>query len=144
MTHHSSHHLPSLATVLLLLLGCNGPAENAVALEYARQAITQGGVTSSVTIDDDWGNGFCGAVTIVNKSPRQVRSWQLELNRQGYDLGRQWNGLRATSDARFVVFPANHNEQIPVGGTITVPFCGTGAGRPALQSMQVDTADGQS
>lgn len=142
MTHRKKFLILTSAAVGLLMSSCNGTGENSVTLEYAQQAITQGGVTSSVTIEDDWGNGFCGAVTIVNKSPHQVRNWQLELNRDGYDLGRKWSGLRAT-DNRFVVYPADHNEQIPVGGTISVPFCGTGSGRPALQSMQVDTTNGR-
>ena len=138
-----SSYCPLFVALGLALTGCNGSERDAVTIEYAQQAITQGGVTSSVTIDDDWGSGFCGSVTIVNKSSRQVRKWQLELNRQGYDLGRKWSGLRASAADRFVVYPVGHNERIPVGGTVTVPFCGTGQGRPALQSMQVDTADGE-
>jgi cellulase/cellobiase CelA1 len=127
----------------VLASGCNWSNDESVTLEYSKNAITKNGVTSSLSIDDDWGNGFCGAISIVNKSPRSVLHWQLELTRHGSEVGRQWGGLKVLPEDRLVVHPTGHNHQIAVGGTVSVPFCGSGSGRPSLRSMQVDILDGQ-
>jgi cellulase/cellobiase CelA1 len=132
------------ALPLILVGGCNGSSDDSVKLEYAKGPLTEAGVTSSLTIDDDWGSGFCGAVSIVNKGRRPVRNWRLVLQRNGADFGSKWTGLKVESRNRATVSPADHNANIPVGGTILVPFCGSGTGRPALQSMHVDTGDPQS
>lgn len=139
-----THVVTKLTVILgLLLVGCDASDGEGVTLEYAKGALTQNGVTSSLTIDDDWGNGFCGAVSIVNKSQRPVRHWQLELTRHGSDVGRQWSGLQVLPGDRLLVHPTNNNQQIPVGGTVQVPFCGSGAARPSLASMKVDILEPQ-
>lgn len=132
-----------LTQAILLSAACNWSSDEPVALEYAKNALTQEGVTSSLVIDDDWGSGFCGAVSIVNKSRRSVSDWQLWLTRNGSDLGRQWAGIRSLPGDRLVVQPDVHNRRIPVGSTVSVPFCGNGPGRPALHSMHVDSLDGR-
>lgn len=133
----------TLALTLATALGCacNGSASDSVTLEYAKGPLTQSGVTSTLTIDDDWGTGFCGFVSIVNKGERPVRDWRLVLQRNGAEFGRMWSGLTVESSRRALVTPTGHNASIPVGGTVSVPFCGSGTGRPALQSMSVDTDD---
>jgi cellulase/cellobiase CelA1 len=136
----------SLLQFLLCLLptlvcGCNGSSDDSVTLEYAKGPLTQGGVTSSLSIEDDWGSGFCGSVSVVNKGTRPVRDWKLVLSRNGADIGRKWSGLSVESRQRVLVAPTGHNAHIPVGGTVLVPFCGSGTGRPSLQSMTVDTTD---
>jgi cellulase/cellobiase CelA1 len=130
-----------VVTVGLSTVGCSNSNDDAVTLEYARGALTQNGVTSSLSIDDDWGNGFCGSVSVVNKSKRPVRHWQLELMRHGSDIGRKWSGLQVLPGDRLLVVPTKTNENIPVGGTVQVPFCGSGTTRPSLASMQVDILD---
>ena len=132
-----------LLSVVCAASGCNWSNDEAVTLEYAKNALTQNGVTSSLTIDDDWGSGFCGAVSIVNKSSKRVGDWQLLLTRNGSDMGRQWSGIRVMPGDRLMVQPTGHNQQIPVGGTVSVPFCGSGSGRPILHSMRVDSVDGR-
>ena len=137
-----SRFIALYAAVLgLLLAACNSSSDETVTLKYAKGALTQNGVTSSLTIEDDWGNGFCGAVSIVNKSQRPVRHWQLELTRHGSDVGRQWSGLQVLPGDRLLVHPTKNNQWIPVGGTVQVPFCGSGATRPSLQAMRVDILD---
>jgi cellulase/cellobiase CelA1 len=133
--------ITTLALTITLLLGCNGSGDDSVTLEYAKGPLTQAGVTSSLSIEDDWGTGFCGSVSVVNKGRRPIRNWQLVLQRNGADFGRKWSGLNIESPKRVVVSPNDHNSSIPVGGTVSVPFCGSGTGRPALQSMSVDTGD---
>jgi cellulase/cellobiase CelA1 len=123
---------------LVNLASCTGAHDEAITLEYTKNALTQSGVTASLSIDDDWGNGFCGTVSVVNKSSRNVRAWKVELDRHGSSVGRQWDGLRVLPEDRMVVHPAGTNDQIPVGGTVSVPFCGSGTGRPSLKAMHVD------
>ncbi|MGC4068603.1 MAG: cellulose binding domain-containing protein [Polyangiaceae bacterium] len=123
---------------LVSMTNCTGATDDALTLEYSKSAMTQSGVTASLSIDDDWGSGFCGTVSVVNKSPHNVRAWKVELDRHGSNVGRQWGGLRVLPEDRLVVHPAGTNEQIPVGATVSVPFCGSGTGRPSLRAMQVD------
>lgn len=134
----------TLTLFAALLDGCSSHVDESVTLEYAKGPLSQAGVTSSLIIDDDWGTGFCGSVSIVNKGRRPVRSWQLIMQRNGADIGRSWAGLSVESRNHVVVGPTGHNASIPVGGTVTVPFCGNGPGRPALSAMKVDTGDAQS
>lgn len=138
-----SRTLAALALTLTLACGCacNGSANESVTLEYAKGPLTEAGVTSTLTIDDDWGTGFCGSVSIVNKGERPVRDWRVVLQRNGAEFGRMWSGLTVESSRRVLVTPSDDNASIPVGATVSVPFCGSGTGRPALHSMSVDTAD---
>lgn len=140
VTNHAS--IFALILTVAFVAGCNGSAGDSVTLEYAKGPLTEDGVTSSLTIDDDWGTGFCGSVSVVNKGQRLVRNWHLVLLRNGAEFGRKWSGLSIESPQRALVTPSGHNATIPVGGTVSVPFCGSGTGRPALHSMTVDTTDG--
>lgn len=133
--------LGPLCLLVTLLAGCDSTENDVVTLEYAKGRLTKGGVTSSLTIDDDWGNGFCGTVTIVNKGRRTVTNWRLALQRNGAEIGRKWEGVSVDSEHLVVVSPTTRNATIPVGATVSVPFCGSGSGRPALQSMSVDAHD---
>jgi cellulase/cellobiase CelA1 len=130
----------SLAAIFgLLLVGCGGANDDdALTLKYAQSALTQDGVTSSLTFHDDWGSGFCGSISIVNKGPGAVRHWRLELTRNGSDIGRQWRGLQVLPGDLLLVQPSNDNEWIPVGGTVELPFCGSGFERPQVSAMQVE------
>ncbi len=143
MTLHASR-LSTLMIFAALISACNSAVDESVTLEYAKGPLSQAGVTSSLTIDDDWGTGFCGSVSIVNRGRRPVRNWQLVMHRNGADIGRKWAGLAIESRHHVVVSPTGHNASIPVGGTVMVPFCGSGTGRPALSSMTVDTSGAQS
>lgn len=134
----------ALTLTIMLASGCNGSDNESVTIEYAKGPLTQADVTSSLTIDDDWGTGFCGSVSIVNKGRRSVRNWRLVLQRNGVDFGRKWSGLSVESQHRVLVSPVGHNANIPIGGTVSVPFCGSGTGRPVLQAMSVETSDAAS
>lgn len=134
----------SVVVFAALVSGCNNSIDESVTLEYAKGPLSQAGVTSSLTIEDDWGTGFCGFVSIVNKGRQPVRNWKLIMQRNGADIGRRWAGLSVESRHHVVVSPTGHNAAIPIGGTVTVPFCGNGSGRPALSSMTVDTSGASS
>jgi cellulase/cellobiase CelA1 len=132
-----------LGFALCLVAACNGngSAEDSVTLEYAKGPLRQSGVIASLTIHDDWGTGFCGSVSVVNKGSIPVRNWQLVLQRNGVDFGRMWGGVHVESETRVIVSPGSADATIPLGATASVPFCGRGTGRPTLQSMTVDTGD---
>ncbi len=79
----------------------------------------------------DWGSGFQGEVTIINKGSNPIENWQVDLDLPGTRLTGLWNarisgveGSKITIDAS----PYEWNRTIPPSGTVRFGFLGSPGG----------------
>ena len=128
----------ALCAALLLVSGplaCDGDAERPSA-DGAQAALTTNGVTATMPVDS-WGAGYCANVTLANGSTSAVTSWTLVVSLNGTTVGNVWGATTSASGGQLTLRPVDYNARIAPSASVTLGFCGTGSGTPALQSLEV-------
>ncbi len=130
----------SAARLAALLLGatmaaCGQPPEDAEPV-MTTAAISSNGVNATISMQSDWGSGYCAGVTLSNGSTAPVTSWSVVIQLNS-TLSNLWSASYAQSGTQLTATPMSWNASIPPGAAINFGFCGTGAGRPTLSSLTV-------
>ncbi len=99
-------------------------------------ALTTNGVDATMVVDS-WGGGYCANITIANRSTAAVTSWTLGVALNGSTLGNLWSGTSSVSNGVLTIRPADYNTNIAPSASVTLGFCGSGSGQPALQTFDV-------
>lgn len=68
--------------------GSQGP----LASQWA--ALTTGGVEATLSLQSDWGSGYCADVFLDNHGDTPVTSWSVTLNTRQSSINQLWNGTR--------------------------------------------------
>ena len=90
------------------------------------------GVSASFTVTGDWGSGFQGEIKITNGGTTPIAGWRLGFTAP-WGIASAWNGLLLASSTvaggtRFTVGDAGWNASVPVGGSVSFGFTGSGSG----------------
>ncbi|WP_127542830.1 beta-1,3-glucanase family protein [Actinoplanes sp. OR16] len=86
--------------------------------------------TASLRTVSDWGTGWQDEVTISNTGASAMTSWKVEFDLPaGASIGSFWEAEMAASGTHRTFTNRSWNGAIPVGGTVTFGFVGTG-GQP--------------
>ncbi|WP_339898099.1 glycosyl hydrolase [uncultured Gilvimarinus sp.] len=91
---------------------------------------------ATLTIQNDWGGGYCASVSVNNAGSETVTSWQLTLNTNDSDIGNLWNGNLTGN----TVTAMSYNSEIAAGANASFGFCATANGDnylPELSSLSV-------
>src|SRR5690554_1321099 len=94
--------------------------------------------TAALTIQDDWGDGYCASVSIHNGGDAPVSSWQVTLNTNDSAIGNLWNGN--VSGNQVTAMP--YNSEIAPHVSTTFGFCANTNGTnylPELTELTVDS-----
>jgi hypothetical protein len=84
--------------------------------------------TATVRTVSDWGSGWQDEVTISNTGTSALTSWKVEFDLPaGAAIGSFWEADMATAGAHRTFTNRSWNGAIPVGGTVTFGFVGSGA-----------------
>lgn len=80
--------------------------------------------TISYQLDNDWGEGFTGTISITNNTDITLEDWALE-----FDFDRTiiniWNGVIASHDgSHYLIQNDGNNSNISAGGSISFGFSG--------------------
>lgn len=83
-----------------------------------------GGVTASYTIDNDWGSGYCAALTVTNTGSAAV-TWRVALNVAG-KVTQAWNANWSQSGSTLTVNGLSWNGTLPPKASDgSIGFCAT-------------------
>src|SRR5512132_1891567 len=128
-----------LGIALLLSLGAclAEPPDTEESVAGTDGALTLNGVSAVLNVNNDWGGGYCAAVTLTNTSSAPVTTWQAVLNTNGSTISQIWNGSYTQTGTSLTVNPVAYNAAIAPAGTASFGFCGNGAGRPSIVSLTV-------
>jgi len=90
---------------------------------------TPGLLIADIEITDNWGSGFCAAMSITNNTASTVSGWTLVISREGYTTYSTWNGNYSAGASSYSITPAAWNTDITAGGTINdIGFCANKSG----------------
>jgi hypothetical protein len=89
------------------------------------------GVTVSFSKDSDWGTGYQGKFTIVNRGADDLKSWKLGFTLPaGSTLGSFWDATITGNGDRFVATNRDYNGTIAVATAENFGFIVNGSGAP--------------
>src|SRR5690606_20460596 len=78
-----------------------------------------GAATASLTIQSDWGSGYCASVSISNQGNAAINSWQVVINPNNSTINNLWNGNLANN----IITNMSYNNHIGIGGHTAFGFC---------------------
>jgi hypothetical protein len=107
--------------------------------------LTTNGVTATLSLQSDWGTGYCANVILVNSGSAAVTSWTLVVDLAQSTMTQMWNASSTQSGTQLTVTPASWAASIAVGASVSFGFCGTATGsnyHPALVSLAVNGGGG--
>ncbi|WP_437722824.1 GDSL-type esterase/lipase family protein [Sorangium sp. So ce861] len=119
------------------LLACAvepGALEDGGSLESG-VASPDGMIDATLTIQSQWGSGYCANVTVKNlSSTAATTSWGMVVELGGTTVTNLWGARSTPSGGRLNVTNEGYNGAIAKGGTASWGFCANGTGRPAIVS----------
>jgi hypothetical protein len=87
-------------------------------------------VTASFAFSSNFGNGYCGELTIRNASNTLVTDWRVDVDLHQSTPSSFWNSVFSpTGGSQYAVTPAAWNRQITPGNAVGVGFCATKTGQ---------------
>ena len=88
--------------------------------------VPAGNLVGSFSIDNSWGSGMQGLITIQNTGDVAVTNWAATF-KYANTISSSWNGtVTQTSAGNFKITNAGYNSTINPGQSITVGFIGGG------------------
>ncbi|MDG4833119.1 glycosyl hydrolase family 18 protein [Solwaraspora sp. WMMD1047] len=80
----------------------------------------------------DWGSGWEGRLTVSNGGPSALPSWTVAFDLPaGSTISSYWDATLAVSGNRYTFSNRSWNGTVPVGGSVSFGFLGSGPGLPA-------------
>ncbi|MGR8933526.1 MAG: cellulose binding domain-containing protein, partial [Gammaproteobacteria bacterium] len=80
-----------------------------------------GNVDAGLTIQSDWGNGYCADVKVKNLGDAAVQ-WEVSLEIEGH-ANNVWNAVYSQNGAILSANGVDWNSWIPAGGETSFGFC---------------------
>jgi glucuronoarabinoxylan endo-1,4-beta-xylanase len=124
-----------LSAVGFVAAGC-GTARDAS--ELTEQALGATGVSGSLALQSDWGQGYCANVTVTNSGSATTTSWTAVVNLNQSALSNAWSATTALSGTTLTATPLSWNAALAPNASTTFGFCATSTGtnyHPTLVSL---------
>lgn len=90
-----------------------------------------GTAVATLTIQNDWGGGYCAAVTVANNGSAAVSSWQVTLNLANSQINNLWNGQVSGNTVNGLAY----NNTINAGNQTSFGFCADVLGSNYLPTL---------
>ncbi|HSY22904.1 MAG TPA: cellulose binding domain-containing protein [Polyangiaceae bacterium] len=116
-------------------VGC-GTARDAS--ELTEEALGATGVSGSLSLQSDWGQGYCANVTVTNSGSATTTSWTAVVNLNQSALSNAWSATTALSGTTLTATPLSWNAALAPNASTTFGFCATATGtnyHPTLVSL---------
>jgi len=111
----------------------------ALASALAAHAALAAPPTVTFTRTGTWDGGFGGSLTIRNNDAAPIAGWTVSWS-GGPAITSLWNGTYSVAAGRTTVVNAGWNATIPVGGSVTAGFNGTGTFEQNISDCMVNGA----
>ena len=91
------------------------------------------GCSAEYTVASDWGSGFVGNVTVTNTSGTPATGWTVQWTLpSGHTITNTWNAELSVNGSTVTATNTSWNGSLPVGGSASFGFQGTGSGASSL------------
>lgn len=112
-------------------------AASALLLANVSSALVSGAGEATLSIQSNWGAGYCANVIVQNNGTSEITGWSVDLDLNGGSISNLWNGNRSGETVR----PAVHNASISAGADTSFGFCASGSEAAELVGFRVDGQD---
>jgi hypothetical protein len=102
--------------------------------------LTTNGVNVTLSLQSDWGAGYCANVTLQNTSANPVTSWSVLIELNGSQLSNAWNATTSVSGSRLTATALGYNSTIAPNASVGFGFCAASASatsRPTIVSSTI-------
>jgi Ca2+-binding RTX toxin-like protein len=108
------------------------------------QALSNGSLVASFTVNADWGGGYCVALNVANPTPMLVTNWTASINTNQSTIYDSWNATFSGSSGNVTIAPSlASNKTIEVGETdSSIGFCANRASSTSGKLPQILNAAG--
>ena len=103
-------------------------------LASAASAVTSGPGEATLTVDNNWGEGYCANVTIANNGGADITSWAVDLDFNGSVANNVWSGMLSGT----IVTPEAYNSTVAPGSSTSFGFCANGSNVAELAALSVN------
>lgn len=117
-----------------------GAALSVAAGAASADSLSSNGVTAELSVNNNWGAGYCAAVTLTNEGGSAVSGWQVSLDTNGSSINNLWSGNKSGN----VVTGMGYNSTIAPGSSVSFGFCATSPSSSAIASLDNLSVDGGS
>ncbi|WP_347331752.1 glycosyl hydrolase [Marinimicrobium locisalis] len=118
----------AMAATLLL---CGGAA-------HANTVSGAHNTSATLSIQSDWGSGYCASVTVSNNGSAAVSAWELTMDPKQSQISNLWNGNFNGE----TVTPMGYNREIRASGSVNFGFCANSTGSNYLAELIELTVEG--
>ncbi len=139
-----------MGLAILSAFACSAPGLW-VSVDDEEAGLTVSGVQADLSVQSDWGGGYCAAVTLSNRGPSRVTSWSVVVELNQSKVTNAGSAALALNGTRGTFAPAGTSSAIQPGQAVSFGFCSASTGsdhRPILTSLSVQgggtAADGSS
>lgn len=89
-------------------------------------------------IVNDWGTGFTGEISIINKGKSEIKGWKLEFDLNS-KISEVWNAkLISVAGNRYTIINSDWNGSIPVNGKVTFGFNANAGSNKTLANCKLN------
>jgi hypothetical protein len=81
------------------------------------------GYSASMTLDADWGSGYCATVRVTNQTPATIWTWTVVAELNASSLTGLWNGRGTVNGSRLTITPQNYNSVLTGAASTSFGFC---------------------
>ena len=130
--------------VVLFALGACGTGRE-LGADIRADSLSSNGVNATLTLQSDWGSGYCAEVAVQNAGSVAATAWTAVIELHQSTLSQIWSATATQSGSRISVKPVSWNSSIAPGASVAFGFCGNGSGssaRPELVSLAVTGGSG--
>jgi len=109
-------------------------------------ALIAGALNANLTINSDWGTGYCAEIRITNQTTQPVTGWVVGVDIKQSAISQFWNSNLTHAGGSQYYATALANDPILWGSsTISIGFCGTSAQggaayRPVITSVSCNNS----
>lgn len=107
----------------------DNPAPMSSLLQLELNVVDPNASTVQVSVQGDWGAGFCADLNWINTTGQRVLGWEMHMPLNATVTGG-WNGVFTAITGGYRITPEPYNALVEPLGEIEVGFCADGAGRP--------------
>lgn len=135
---HQDAFVASLGVLVsTALMACFPDVEVDSGNDALNDALRTGSAEATLSIQNDWGSGYCAEVVIANLGTTAVASWEVTLDLKDSPVTDVWNGAQAGDVFR----PLEHNQRIAPQDSVSFGFCATGNGRATVAAVAFDPGE---
>ena len=128
----------------LVVGGCGqSTSQESLAVTQSR-AVSSGSGTVSLVIDNDWGSGYCGSVTVANQGASPITAWTVAIQLPNSSISDLWSAQYTQAGDVVTAQPLSGSGPIAGGSSTKFGFCANASAAnhtPVIVSLDVVGGD---